>query len=449
VTLPPRRALGRVLGPVTTFLVGLGVAIGSGILRTPGLVASATDAPALILAAWAAGGLFVLASGLVSAELATRFPEAGGEYVYLREAYGRFPAFFFGWAYTIFIIGGGAATIAAAAGESLQELLGLQASSARPLAALAIVGVTAVNALGVGAGAALQNALTALKLAALLGLAAAALLLGESGTHWAAPPPASAQGWWLLLGALPPVLWSYDGTTDAAKLAEEVEDVQRALPRALVGAALALTLLYLLVNAAYLAVLTPAELARGRFAANEVMARLFGPLGGRLMNALGLVVFLGCLSSTLLATVRVTFALARDGLAFGALARMSRGQSPVAALALVGAIALVFTWGRGFSEILSIYFLAAALLFGLAYGSLFVFRRREARLGLRPPAGVFVAPMGRALAAGLIAVQLAMAVHIAVSDPRASLGTAGLLALCALAYLIPKGARRGSDGAGR
>ena len=147
----------------------------------------------------------------------------------------------------------------------------------------------------------------------------------------------------VLVAALPPVLWAYEGTTDAVKLAEEVEDPQRALPRALLGSALTLTVLYVGANVAYLLVLTPDQMAGSRFAANDVMATLFGEVGRRLMTTLSLVVFLGALSATVLATVRVTFALARDGLTFPIMARMSKHQAPVPALVAVGGIAALFT----------------------------------------------------------------------------------------------------------
>lgn len=433
MTEPAR--LNRVLGPVTAFLVGLGVAIGSGILRSPPLVAQQLASPLWIVAVWAFGGGVILVSGLVSAELATRHPEAGGEYVYLREAYGEFVAFFFGWGFSIFIIGGGAATIAAAAGEALASLLGASPDAARPLAAGCVVAVVGVNALGIKAGAGLQNALTATKIVALFVVAVGALVFAEGQTDWFAPVEVS-RGRPLgaaLLAAVLPVLWAYEGTTDSVKLAEEVQNPQRALPIALVGSALSLTALFVLVNLAFLTVLNPDQLAASVFPADDVMQRLLGAPGRRLMTALSLVVFLGALSATVLATVRVTFALARDGLTFGVLARMSNKQAPVPALLAVGAVAVFFTLARGFAEILNIYFLAAAVLYGLAYGSLIIFRRRDARAGGHP-AGVFRCPAGPWLASLLIVFQLCMAGLIIWDHPGDSLYTLGLLAAVAALY---------------
>lgn len=438
--------LARVLGPVTAFLVGLGVAIGSGVLRSPPIVAQQLGSPVWIMGAWLFGGVFILASSLVSAELATRHPEAGGEYVYLREAYGDFVAFFFGWGYSIFIIGGGAATIAAAAGEALASLLGTSGDSARPLAAICVIAIVGVNAVGLKAGAGLQNILTASKILALFVIAGAALLFGGGQTGWSAPlsiPAETSLSAALVAGFLP-VLWAYQGTTDAVKLAEEVEDPQRALPRALVGSALSLTALFLFVNFAFLKVLGTEGLQASVFPANEVMQILVGDVGQRLMTALSLIIFLGALSATVLATVRVTFALARDGLTFGVLAKMSKNQAPVPALLSVGVIAVVFTLARGFAQILNIYFLAAAVLFGLAYASLIVFRIRDRRSCKTPP-GVFRCPMGPALAGLLIVVQLGMAALIVVEHPTDSLYTLGLLAGVAGFYGVWKKATGRTD----
>ena len=427
------RPLKRLLGPTTAFLVGIGVAVGSGIFRTPSLAASAFGSVFGIVLAWVFGGLFVVASGLVTAELATRYPKAGGEYVYLREAYGEFVAFFFGWSYTFFIIGGGAATIGAACGEVMAVLLGWGPDAARPLATLTVFAVVLVNVAGLRTGAMFQNGLTIVKLTALVVVASVGLFGGSATLDWSRPFMPAGGGMVAFLAALPPILWAYDGTTDTSKLAEEVSDVRRALPRALVGSAVTLTLLYVVVNLACLSVLTPEEMAKHDFALSAAMGRVLGPVGERMVTVVSLVVFLGSLSSTLLATVRVTFALGRDGLAPRAFGRMSEAQSPVAAYIAVGFVAALFTWNRGFVQILEIYFLAASILFGLAYGSLLVFRARDKRQGGFPQTA-FRCPGGPLLSVTLIVVQIALGIRIIVGSPSDSLRTLVLLAVLGLAY---------------
>jgi len=428
--------LRRLIGTTTALCVGLGVAVGSGIFRTPGDIARQLNSPAWIIAAWLGGGLFTLAAGLVSAELGTRFPRAGGEYAFLKEAYGEFVGFFYGWAYTFFGVGVGVAVMAVAFGEVCCDLLHVDARFS-PLAAIAgLVVVTMINCIGLRTGAGVQNVLTLAKVLALAALAVAGLL--HSG-----PAPvttmnnASSPALVAFAAALASALWSYDGATDSVKMAEEVKDVHRALPRALITASLMVTALYVLVNLAYLHVLTPAEMAGSKFVGSDVMERLAGPAGRTALSAITALILFGALVSTQLSSVRVTFALARDGLAFGILSRMSPAQSPVAALLTVGAVSMVFAALRNFQQVLSIYLFATAILFSLNYASLLVFRRRDHV----PPDNVFHCPAAPLLVAALIAVQTAIAFHIAVANRRDTLYTCLLLVIIAAFYVVWRRAR--------
>jgi len=429
--------LKRILGTPTALLIGMGVAIGSGIFRTPGDVAESLQAPWLITLGWAFGGAFTLMAGMVTAELATRFPRAGGEYVYFREAYGRFPAFFFGWAYTIFIIGGGAATIAAAFGDFGCDLFYLKEDWSGLLAAAAVAAVTGINLLGLRAGAGLQNVLTILKVAALLAIVFIGFARGDQAIDfWTTPPQQPDKSLLVLLAAgVVPILWAYSGSTDSAKLAEEIKDVRRAMPRALIGSALALTALYVAVNLAVMRIMTPAEMAPLKSVPGEAMDRLFGLPGRQAMLIVAMLVCLGSLSSTVLATIRVTFALARDGLAFRFMSRMSAAQAPVPAFIVVGGFAVGLVLTRKFAEVLQIYFLASALLFGLAYASLIVFRWRDQGVF---PAHVYRCPAGPILATVLILIQLALAAGIVMNNPLDAAYTAGLLVVLGLLYLVWK-----------
>ncbi|MBI2372684.1 MAG: APC family permease [Deltaproteobacteria bacterium] len=422
--------LDRRLGSLTTICVGLGVAIGSGIFRTPGLVAERLPSAPLVLLAWLVGGAFALGASLVTAELATRCPQAGGEYVYLRAAYGDGVAFFFGWGYTIFIAGGGVAVVASALGEAISSAAGV----ARPalFSGLLVVALAAVNCAGLLAGATLQNVLGVAKVFGLAVLAAVGLASGTE-PFWGSLPATRAQPLALaFVAALPPVLWSFEGATDSAKLAEEIEDVDRKLPRALVTSSLVLTAIYAAFNLACLGVLGPKDLAASSFPAEALVENTLGGAGPRLLSALVIVTLAGAVSSSLLSTSRVTFALARDGLAPRVLARVSRAQAPIPALIAIASLALLFTQLRGFREGLGVYFLASAVLFGLSYGSLFVFRARDAREA--PRSGVFRCPAGRGVSAALILIQLAVAASIAVEDPRGAVGTAAVLVVAGLAY---------------
>lgn len=425
--------LKRILGTPTAWCIGMGVAIGSGIFRTPGDIAALLPSTGWIVAAWITGGVVMVGQGLVTAELATRFPEAGGEYVFLREAYGRFVAFFFGWAYTVFVIGAGSAAIAAAFGDFACELFSIGPRFAGLFGAAALVAVTAVNVAGLRTGANTQNVLTLLKIAALLGVVVVGFAFGSNAPAQlhatATSTPFSLAPF---LAALLPILWSYEGTTDSVKLAEEVRDVRRAMPIAVAGSALSLTVVYVLVNVALLRMMPAGEMAGLASVPAAAMERIFGTGGTVAMSIVAMLVCLGSISSTIPATVRVTFALARDGLTFRRLASMSSSQAPVPALLAVGAIAVFFTLAHDFRQILGIYFLAATVLYGLSYASLIVFRRREARV----PDHVFRCPAGPLLAVLAIVVQSAIAIHIAVSAPRDALYTVALLVALAGLYLL-------------
>ncbi|MCP4246576.1 MAG: amino acid permease [bacterium] len=429
--------LKRVLGLPTAFLLALGVAVGSGIFRTPGLVAEALGSSGWILLAWTCGGVVVLMQGMVTAELATRFPQAGGEYVFLRETYGRFMAFFFGWGYTVFIVGGGSATIAAGFGDFACELFGLEDSWSGAWGAGAIVAVVAVNAMGLRAGAGFQNVLSVAKVTALVVLAAIGLIMGTRALSTWGPDVAatadSGQSWLTLLAAgFLPVLWCYSGTTDAAKMAEEIKGVRRALPRALIGSAVTLTAVYVMINAALMRVLAPSEMAGAASAPGEAMGRLLGPWGQSAVLVVAMLVCLAAISATILATVRVTFALARDGLAFRAWSRMSRRQAPVSALIAVGAFAAVLVWFRSFEKVLQIYFFAAPFLFGLTYACLIVQRVRERTV----PSGVWRCPAGVLQAGALILLQAGIATSVAIDNPYDAAWTGGMLVAVALFYFV-------------
>lgn len=423
--------LKRILGAPTAWCIGMGVAIGSGIFRAPGDIAAQLPSLKWIILAWIVGGALNLIQGLVTAEVATRFSEAGGEYVFLREAYGRFVAFFFGWAYTVFVIGAGSAVIAIAFGDFACEHFRLPGEYAGWLGAAAITAVTVVNVLGLRTGANTQNVLTLLKILALLGIVAAGFLwAGDAPNRADSGPIHESLRLGPFLAALLPVLWSYEGTTDSVKLAEEIRDVRRALPLAVIGSSISLTVIYVLVNVAMARVVPVHEMAGIASVPAMAMERIFGSAGYAAMSIVAMLVCLGAISSTIPATVRVTFALARDGLTFRSLAHMSSRQAPVPALLVVGGIAALFSLLRDFTQVMGIYFLAATVLYGLSYASLIVFRARESSF----PPNVFRCPCGPALAVIGITVQLAIAVYIAVQSPLDALYTVALLAALAALY---------------
>lgn len=447
VDTPTVRPLRRLIGATTATCVGIGVAVGSGILRTPGEVAGHIASPWQIILLWVAVGGVTLMQSLVTAELATRIPGAGGEYQYLRSAYGDFAGFFFGWSFTVFILGGGMGVIAAAAGDFAGELLHLRDPWPRIMACVFILAITAVNAAGLNVGAGFQNVLTGLKLVALAAIVLGAFWAGRRFVPLAATAPSQTsvpiEGW---IGASLAVFWSYSGANEPAKLAEEIRDVRRGLPRALITATLILTCVYAAVNYAILCVMTPADLAGQTSAAAAVFRMAGKPWAQSASLAIGIVICLGCISSTLLSDVRVPFALARDGFAPAAMARMSARQSPTVSLVLAGLIGAVFALMRAFNAMLDIYFIASTLLFGMTYASLIVLRVRERRENTRAE-NVLRVPCGVAMALLLILIECAIAVHLIRIDwinddgQLDSLWTLAMLGGFGLAYVIWRASR--------
>jgi amino acid transporter len=217
-------------------------------------------------------------------------------------------------------------------------------------------------------------------------------------------------------------------------MAEEIKDVRRALPLAIIGSTLALTLLYCAFNLALMRVVPPAEMAGLAFVPGEAMDRLFGAGGRAAMLAAAMLVCLGALSSTVLATIRVTFALARDGLTFRFMSRMSKSQAPVPALIVVACFSVLLALNRSFGEVLNIYFFASCMLYGLSYASLIVFRLRTREF----PPHVFRCPLGIVQAVAVIGIQLALAVSIAFHSPADALYTTALLVGLGLLYFVWK-----------
>lgn len=431
-------ALKRLVGTWTIVFVGLGVAIGSGVFTTPGDMAGWIPTPGWMLVAWIVGGVITYLQALVTAELATRFPRAGAEYQYLREAYGDFAAFFFGWSFTIFVTGAGTGVIAAGLGRIASQLSGWSIPAAESVfGCLALALVTAANVIGLRAGAAFQNLLTILKVATVVGIGIVAWVGAGRWTPAAERAPVEAVTAKGFLLGLVSVMWSYSGATDSAKLAEEMRDVQRRLPRALASTTICLTAVYVLYQYGLLCAATP-QAMRGSGSAAAAALGQIGLTGIReFVLIAGILVCLGSISSTILSNVRVTFALARDGLAPAPLARMNAGQSPVWSQVLAAGIAAVFVLQRSFTEILGIYFVASTILYGMAYVSLIVFRARERRAGIRRD-DVFLAPGGVGTALFVTSIQLMIAIFVATEEIRRGgydwLCTLGVLAAVAGVY---------------
>jgi basic amino acid/polyamine antiporter, APA family len=369
--------LPRRLGPWSTAAVTVGIMIGSGVFRVPAAVAAHTGSAGLMLLAWVVGALVAMCGALSLAEAAALYPRAGGMYVYLREAYGPLTAFLFGWLYLI-IIPTGAGAIALVFAEYLSRLVPLSPPQVRLVAAALIVVLAAAQYRSVRFGAAIQNVSTAAKLLAIVALTVAAFALGPAGGAWAPGGPTHPATWGGFGLGVVTVLWAYNGWQDVTCLSGEVRDPRRALPRALVGGTLAVAVVYLLANAAYLHVLPLSNMAASPLVAADVAVRLVGPAGSALVAALVCISTFGALNAVLMAIPRVFWAMADDGLFFRFVAAVHpRYRTPHMAITATAALSVVYLALQSFEQLIEAFILASLPFWALSVASVFVFRRRR------------------------------------------------------------------------
>ena len=400
----------------------VGIMIGSGIFRTPGLVARELGRPWLTFVAWLLGGVLALLGALVFAELATRHPRAGGKYVYAREAFGPRAGFVVGWVEGLAIYTAAIAAIGVAGAEFIARIAGWPAGSVRWIAIALVGGFTGINLLGVSSGRWAQNVITAAKVLALAAVVVLAFAAG-TGAGWHGTLPGAPTGGALfaaLAVAAQSVIWSYYGSVDAAKIAEEIVDPGRTLPRVFLLGIAIVTALYLLLNAAFLHVLPFEQIAASNLVAGDVATAVFGARGGVIMAVLALLVVLASLNGNVFVTPRVIFGLARDGLGPAVLTRVNAGGTPWTATALIGAVSMALAASGTFTQLLALAIVLILLIDGAAAASLFVLRTRQ-------PDAPFRVPLYPVVPVLFIAVYIALLAGTAWAQPSVvAIGTAVL-----------------------
>lgn len=409
----------------------IGVIIGSGILRTPGIVAGELGRPEAIFGVWVLGGLLALGSALVLAELVALIPRVGGKYVYAREAFGPLAGFVTGWS-EILTRGMTAAAKCVVIGEYVLLLAGPGPRPAlqKGVAVLVALGFAALHWTGLRPTRVFQNTATVLKVAILAGITAAGFAFG-TGFRWEPSPdqPATPLAWLLALAlAFQVVSFTYYGYDEGTKLAEEIRDPRRQLPRVLTFGILAVAAIYLLVNAAFLYVLTPAEMAGSPLVAADVAARIVGAGAAGLVTAAALVVLLGSLNVNFYSLPRVGLALAQDGLAPGAMTRVSAGGTPRAGLLVATVVVVIAALAGSFRDLVLFIMWIALAVDGLVILGLLRLRRRHPEWE-RP----FEVPLYPFLPIVVLLAYAALLATIAIRLPwlalLAALSLAGLVGL--------------------
>ncbi len=413
----------RELGVFNAAMVVIGGIIGAGIFINPYIVAQRLDSAGLVLAAWVAGGAIAGAGALSFAELGSLFPQAGGQYVYLRRAFHPLLAFLYGWALLLLIFGGGIAAVAITFAEYALRLVGRSGSST-PLAILSIIAVAAVNYVGVKPGSRLLNVFVVLKVVALAALIVAGIFVPAAPVS---PPPALSTMGFLPLAfgaALIPIMFSYGGWQTANQVAEEIREPRRNLPLALIAGTAAVVLVYVAVNAIYLRALGHGGLAATRTPAADTAALAFGRYGDRLIASAIAISTFGFLDLCLLAPTRVYWAMANDGVFFTSVARLHpRFGTPTRAIVMQASWAILLALTGTYAQLVDTVVFPDWIFFGSTVVALFVFRRRMP-LATRP-AGTFVAPGYPLLPALFVASAVLVVASVLLSNPvRSGMGIA-------------------------
>jgi basic amino acid/polyamine antiporter, APA family len=388
-------ALERRLGPIDAAAVIVSNVIGGGILFTPPQVAAAIPHPWLFLGVWVAGGALAFAGAMAYAELAALRPRAGGEYIYLRAAYGRLAAFLTGW--TSFVAGFSGAIAASAvvlafyvgrfvpAAADTTPIFTIPLPwvplifSRQSVVALAAIALMSwIHLRGVGPGRLVGNLLASLKVSALLIFIALGFSIGDgsaSNLQQAAGQVSGAA--WLL--ALIPVMFTYSGWNAAAYVAEEIRDPGRNVPRALALGTAAVIAIYVLLNLLYLFVLPVGQLAQVRGSVLDVIAdRLLGQMAGNVMGIVSIISIAASISAMTFAGPRVYYAMAQDGLFVPAAARVHpRYKTPAVSIIAQALWSGLLVLSGSASTLTSYTGFAVVLFAAIAVGALFVLRRRE------------------------------------------------------------------------
>jgi len=386
MTVPADRwgeRLPRRLGLWSAVAVLIGSTIGGGIFRTPAIIAERVPSPLAMLGVWVLGGVLALCGALTYAELGGMYPRSGGVFVYIREGFGRLPAFLFGWTELVLIRASALGAIATPFAEYLLRLLGYDLSlpgSARLVhyvAAVAIAATATLNYTGIRWSALALNAATIAKYGALLLLVLLAFGTGHGDfTHFTTAAGSLSPGLYGL--ALVSVLWAYDGWGDLSFVGGEVRDPERNLPRAMILGTVAIVAIYLLVNAAYLYLIPIGTMAGSKLIAADAAQLVVGRIGVTIVATVVMVSTFSTLLGSLLTAPRIFFAMADDGLFFKRVARVHpRFQTPSVAIALTGCLGVAFVLAQSFEELADQFVVAIFPFYALAAAAVFVLRKRR------------------------------------------------------------------------
>ena len=427
-------ALPRQLGMWSAIAVLVGSTIGSGIFRSPASLADKLPGPVPLLVIWLTGGLFALCGALTLAEVAAAYPRTGGVYVFIRESWGRLPAFLFGWSELVIIRAAALGATSTTFAEYLLRALGHDPRLApysgyvHFIAAAAIVFTAVFNYIGLRWGSLVQNLTTLAKTGALILIIVFALALGlpRTGGHFTPAFPEGSFSFARFGLALVSVLWVYDGWADVSFVGGEVKDGERNLPKVLIYGTLIIIGLYLLANAAYLAVLPIEQIRHSKLVAADVAETLMGAPGVAFVSIAVMISTFGTLNGSVMTGSRVLFATAADGLLFRPIAHVDRRfQTPSVAIWLSATLGVVFVLAGTFEQLADTFVTAIVPFYALAVAAVFVLRRRPDYTPRFRVPGYPVVPV-------IFIAATILLLGNALLDPSSRLGTLAVLGVILL-----------------
>jgi len=419
----------------------IGVIIGSGIFLVPGSVAGQLNSLSAVIGVWIAGGILSIFGGLALAELGASLPTAGGLYVYIERAYGRFVGFIYGWMGLAIINTGSVATMAVGAGSYVAPLAHFSPAEQKLFQIFLIAFFTTINCLGVTLGKWVQNALSFTKLGG-LGLMIIFLLSHGSRARLSAHLWDSTAGLHLApFGvALIGVLWAYDGWHVISFAAGEVKHPTRNIPGSLILGTLSCVIVYVLANIAYYSVLEPSSIRASDRVAAVAVGTAMGSGAASILTILIVISILGAINGSTFSTPRATMAMAKDGLFFPVFGRVSgRYHTPALALVIHGVWAAVLTLMGTFQELFTAVIFTAWIFYGLAVLGVVVLRMKEPLLQ-RP----YLCPWYPAPPVLFVIATTWIVLNTVFTDPKRALFGLGLIALGLPLYLFFSAGRRGT-----
>ncbi len=430
----------RVLGPVEATTILIGSVIGSGIFLVPNTIAAQVGSFGLIIAVWLVSGLLTLFGALSYAELGGMIPHAGGQYAYLREAYGKFPAFLFGWTEFLVIKAGSIAAVAVAFAlyvgyfipESFQPIFhktvtlnlgftfAIEDIGVKFVAISCIVLLSMINYLGVKLGSWVQNIFTFLKVAALTGLIILTFTAGHSAPTTFKPLLPTQFTFNLLSAfgvAMVAALWAYDGWNNTTYVAAEVREPQKNIPRALFLGSTIVVVIYLAANLAYAYLLPIPEIAGSNLVAADAMKTFLGPIGGAFISVAVMISTFGTVNGMILSGPRVTYAMAQDKIFFKGMGIVHpRFRTPHISVVVQGIWSALLTLSGRFDQLFTYVIFAAWIFYAMTTSGVLVLRKKWPHVAR--PYKTWGYPW---IPIAFILVSILFVINTLITDPRDSL----------------------------